>query len=923
MNSYSLDYIDDLYVRYIQDPTAVSTQWRKYFEQFSLASQREQARSEAIEGQVEASVSVDLDMSPSDSLWLARMQERVDLLVREYRVRGHLMARLDPLGLERSGPPELDPVSHGLSEADLKRPFTDPTNEYSEGKTLADILQKLRNTYCRSIGAQFTHIDDRQIRDWLQRRMESTENRLQLSRETQVRIYQRLADATIFEEFVRKRFVGAKTFSLEGSESLIPLLDRALEKAGEHGVKGVVLAMAHRGRLNVLANILNKRAKSIFWSFDDPRPEMYRGGGDVKYHMGYSSDWTTAAGHRLHISLCFNPSHLEFVNPVALGRCRAKQDRINDRGREQQLTVLIHGDAAFAGEGVVQETLNMSQLKGYETGGTLHIILNNQIGFTTEPLEGRSSTYCTDVFKMLQSPIFHVNGEDPEAVAQVVAVAMDFRRTFRRDVVIDMYSYRKLGHNEGDEPSFTQPLVYEAIAKRKGVRESYLERLIEMGEVSRQEANSIAEVRNNKLNAEFEAAKKEEFVSDQQTLGGHWAGYFGGPEPDNNFPKTGLTPKLVKELLSPLSKVPAGFNLHKKLHRFFEARQEMADGSRSLDWSSAEALAFASALVAGHPVRLSGQDCERGTFSQRHSVVHDTVDNTKYTPLCNLSSSQARFEVINSPLAEAGVLGFEYGYSLDCPEGLTMWEAQFGDFWNAAQVIVDQFITSAEDKWTRLSRLVMLLPHGFEGQGPEHCSARLERFLLLTAEDNVQVSQPSTPSQYFHLLRRQLLSKWSKPLIVLTPKSLLRHPLCVSSFNEFVDGQFKKVLADDRPTGTPTDRIIMCTGKAYYDLFEERKRLNKSNVAIVRIEQFYPMKPNVLIKVLSQYPTKTDLVWFQDEPSNMGGWYFMNMRLGEAISSRFKMRLISRAESASPSTGSSSAHKMEQAELLEAAFKGI
>ncbi len=924
MNSYSLDYIDDLYVRYIQDPTSVSTQWRKYFEQFSLASQREQAHSEAIGGQADSTaVAIASDLSPSDSLWLARMQERVDLLVREYRVRGHLMAKLDPLGLERSGPPELDPVSHGLSEADLKRPFTDPTDEYAEGKTLADILQKLRNTYCRSIGAQFTHIDDRQIRDWLQRRMESTENRLQLSRETQVRIYQRLADATIFEEFVRKRFVGAKTFSLEGAESLIPLLDRALEKAGEHGVKGVVLAMAHRGRLNVLANILNKRAKSIFWSFDDPRPEMYRGGGDVKYHMGYSSDWTTAAGHRLHISLCFNPSHLEFVNPVALGRCRAKQDRMNDRNREQQLTILVHGDAAFAGEGIVQETLNMSQLKGYETGGTLHIILNNQIGFTTEPHESRSSTYCTDVFKMLQSPIFHVNGEDPEAVAQVVAVAMDFRRTFRRDVIIDMYSYRKLGHNEGDEPSFTQPLIYEAIAKRKGVRESYLERLIEMGEVSRQEANSIAEVRNNKLNAEFEAAKKEEFVSDQQTLGGHWAGYFGGPEPDNNSPKTGIGPKLIKDLLTQLSKLPTGFNLHKKLQRVFESRHEMAEGSRPLDWASAEALAFASALVSGHPVRLSGQDCERGTFSQRHAVVHDTVDNTKYTPLANLVPNAARFEVINSPLAEAGVLGFEYGYSLDCPEGLTMWEAQFGDFWNAAQVIVDQFITSAEDKWTRLSRLIMLLPHGFEGQGPEHCSARLERFLLLTAEDNVQVAQPSTPAQYFHLLRRQLLSKWSKPLIVLTPKSLLRHPLCVSSINEFVDGQFKKVLPDDRPVGSSTDRIIMCTGKAYYDLFEERKRLGKNNVALVRIEQFYPMQPNVLMEVLSQYPSKTDLVWFQDEPSNMGGWYFMNMRLGEAINSRFKMRLISRVESASPSTGSSSAHKMEQAELLEAAFKGV
>jgi 2-oxoglutarate dehydrogenase E1 component len=887
-----------------------------------LASQREQARAEA--GDLhpgEGAVAV--AENAADSLWLARMQERVDLLVREYRVRGHLMARLDPLGLDRLGPPELDPVSHGLSEADLRRPFTDPTSDYAEGKTLADILQKLRNTYCRSIGAQFTHIDDRQIRDWLQRRMESTENRLQLSRETQVRIYQRLADATIFEEFVRRRYVGAKTFSLEGSESLIPLLDRALEKAGEHGIKGLVLGMAHRGRLNVLANILNKRAKSIFWSFDDPRPEMYRGGGDVKYHMGYSSDWTTSAGHRIHISLCFNPSHLEYVNPVALGRCRAKQDRANDRGREQHMTILIHGDAAFAGEGVVQETLNMSQLRGYETGGTLHIILNNQIGFTTEPHEGRSSTYCTDVFKLLQSPIFHVNGEDPEAVAQVVAVAMDFRRTFRRDVVIDMYAYRKLGHNEGDEPRFTQPLIYEAIDQKKGVRESYLERLIEMGDISRQEANSISEVRTNKLNAEFEAAKKEAFVSDQQTLGGHWSGYIGGPESEDHQVATGISPHSIKELLQRLCVLPTGFNLHKKLQKFFEARLEMSEGKRPLDWASAEALAFASALMEGHPVRLSGQDCERGTFSQRHAVVRDTVSNVKYMPLSHLSPGQARVEVINSPLAEAGVLGFEYGYSLDCPEGLTLWEAQFGDFWNAAQVIVDQFITSAEDKWGRLSRLVMLLPHGFEGQGPEHCSARLERFLLLTAEDNVQVTQPSTPAQYFHLLRRQLLSRWSKPLIILTPKSLLRHPLCVSEPQEFVHGKFHKVLPDDRPAGSPTQRIILSTGKAYYELYEERKRLNKKQVALVRIEQFYPMKPQVLMDVLQAYPDNTDLVWYQDEPSNMGAWYFMNMRLGEAIRSRFKMRLISRAESASPSTGSASAHKLEQAELLEAAFRDV
>jgi len=930
MNTYSLDYIDDLYVQYIQDPNSVSSQWRKYFEEFSLASQQENSQgyssshsmSQGSFGSNSGSVAVATETaSLPDSLWLARMQERVDRLVREYRVRGHLMAQLDPLGLRRSGAPELDPVSHGLSEEDLQRPFTAPTDKYSGGKTIGDILQKLRNTYCRSIGAQFTHIDDAGIRDWLQRRMESTENRLQLSRDVQVRIYQKLADATIFEEFVRKKFVGAKTFSLEGAESLIPLLDRALEKAGEHGIKSVVVAMAHRGRLNVLANIMNKRAKSIFWAFDDPRPELYRGGGDVKYHMGYSCDWSTAANQKIHISLCFNPSHLEYVNPVVLGRCRAKQDRTGDRNRNEHMSIQIHGDAAFAGEGVVQETLNLSQLKGYETGGSLHIILNNQIGFTTEPHEARSSTYCTDVFKMLQAPIFHVNGEDPEAVAQVVAVAMDFRREFRRDVIIDMYAYRRLGHNEGDEPRYTQPLIYEAIDKRKNVREGYLERLLEIGDISRQEAETIAEIRTNKLSNEFEAAKKEEFVSDQQSLGEHWVGYTGGPEPvDNDATPTALSPAVAKDLLGRLCQFPSGFNLNKKLQRMFEFRSEMAQGVKPLDWASAELLAFASASVEGHPIRLSGQDSERGTFTQRHAVVHDMQTNAKFMPMANLSPTQGRVEIINSPLSEAGVLGFDYGYSLDCPEGLVAWEAQFGDFWNAAQVIVDQFITSAEDKWRRFSRLVMLLPHGFEGQGPEHCSARLERFLLLTAEDNVQVTQPSTPAQYFHLLRRQVKSRWSKPLIVLTPKSLLRNPNCVSTLTEFTHGNFQKVLPDDRPVGTPTKRVIMSTGKAYYDLLEERKRLENDSVALVRIEQFYPMNPKLLMDILSAYPDSTDLVWFQDEPTNMGAWTFMKMRLGEAIEARFKMRLISRPESASPSTGSGNAHKLEARDLLDQAF---
>jgi 2-oxoglutarate dehydrogenase E1 component len=914
MNTYSLDYIDDLYVRYIQDPSSVSDVWRKYFEEFSLASQSESLYQEPANGAVATAGDA------PDALWLARMQERVDQLVREYRVRGHLMAKIDPLGLNRKGPPELDPQSHGLTEEDMRRPFTSPTIEHANGRTVGDIIEKLRTTYCRSIGAQFMHVDNRNIRDWLQRRMESTENRLALSREVQTRIYTKLADATIFEEFVRKKYSTAKTFSLEGAESLIPLLDRALEKAGQHGIKGLVLAMAHRGRLNVLANIMGKRPQSIFWSFDDPKPEMFRGGGDVKYHMGYSSDWTTSTGQTIHISLCFNPSHLEFVNPVALGRCRAKQDRSGDITRNEHMTILIHGDAAFIGEGVVQETLNLSELPGYRTGGTLHIVLNNQIGFTTEPEESRSSTYASDIAKMLQIPIFHVNGEDPEAVAQVVNLAMDFRNEFEKDVVIDMYAYRRLGHNEGDEPRYTQPLMYAAIDAKKPVRESYLEHLLSMNELTRQEADAIAEVRHNRLSKEFELAKTEPFVHDLTSLTGIWSGYFGGPEPADEKITTGIPKSVASELLIKACSVPADFRPHRKLTRILEDRRSAAAGNSGLDWASAEAIAFASLVSEGHPVRLTGQDCERGTFSQRHSVLHDEKDNRKYMPLAHLSPNQAKIEIVNSPLSEAAVLGFEYGYSLDCPEGLIAWEAQFGDFSNVAQCVIDQFIASAEDKWKRLSRLVMLLPHGFEGQGPEHCSARLERFLLMTAEHNVIVAQPSTPAQYFHLLRRQVKSKWSKPLIVMTPKSLLRNKLCVSTLDDIENGSFQKIIADDRPAGTPTSRVILSSGKAYYDLLQERTRLQRNDVALVRIEQFYPLEPAKIMETLADYADGTPVYWYQDEPNNMGAWQFVKINWGDTIDTRFKLRRIARAESASPSTGSAKAHALEEQDLLAAAF---
>ena len=919
MNSYSLDYIDDLYVQYVRDPASVSETWRQYFEQFLVGSPTSKV---SPSGNGSAGARTGGDPQADQILWLSRIQDRVNNLVREYRVRGHLVADLDPLGLPRPDVPQLNPEVYGLSEEDLRRPFDSTALENVSGGTLDAILTRLRNTYCRSIGAQFMHIDRRNIRDWLQRRMETTENRLELSHDVQRRIYTRLADASIFEEFVRRKFVGAKTFSLEGAESLIPMLDLALEKACQHSVKQVVLGMAHRGRLNVMANILKKRAMNIFWSFDDPQPEMSRGGGDVRYHLGYSSDWRTASGDRLHISLCFNPSHLEFVNTVAQGRTRRKQDELADGKRQQVLTVLIHGDAAFAGEGVVQETLNLSQLEGYGTGGTLHIVINNQIGFTTEAQQGRSTTYATDVAKMLQIPIFHVNGEDPEAVAQVVSLAMDFRKEFHRDVVIDLYAFRRWGHNEGDEPRFTQPQMYAEIDRRASVRENYLKRLLELGKITQAEAEEIQQERTKKLESEFEASKHEPFVPDTQTLAANWSDFFGGLEPSDST-DTSYDAAQLAELLDSLTRLPSQFSPHKKLKRPMAQRREMSEGKRPLDWAGAEAAAFATLLKSGHPIRLTGQDAERGTFSQRHAVLHDVKTGETYTPLANLGEDQATFEIHNSPLSEAGVLGFEYGYSLDCPNGLVAWEAQFGDFWNCAQVIVDQFIASAEDKWNRLSGLVMLLPHGFEGQGPEHCSARVERFLAMAAEHNIQVCQPTTPAQYFHLLRRQVIRKWRKPLVALTPKSLLRHPLVVSPLEELASGSFEKVLSDREVPLSTARRLLICTGKVYYDLLEARNERQVERVPIVRLEQLYPLSCDELLTALSDLPEGTDIAWVQEEPTNMGAWPYIKLNYGDELAKRFKLRRISRVESASPSTGSMAAHKIEQSELIDEAFAGL
>ncbi|MEN8148297.1 MAG: 2-oxoglutarate dehydrogenase E1 component [Planctomycetota bacterium] len=916
----NLEYVEELYARFLREPSSVPEDWRGYFER--LGSDRFSARPQLGPSFTARSVFAAGGRNGADCVEdMVALQDRVDQLIRAYRVRGHLVAKIDPLGLPRPPQPELEPEFYGLSEGDTDRTFSTRTIAGVRILTLGGILERLRNTYCRSIGVQFMHIDSLPVKNWLQDRMEGTENRLALTRSEQIRILTSLTDSVVFEDFLRKKFLGAKSFSLEGSESLIPLLDIAIEKAGEQGIDEVVIAMAHRGRLNVLRNIMDKNPSEIFREFDDAEPERHMGGWDVKYHLGWSKNRITESGRKVALSLCFNPSHLEFVNTVAMGRTRAKQDRAGDHLRQTGMTLLIHGDAAFAGEGIVQETLNLSELAGYRVGGAVHVILNNQIGFTTLPEQSRSSVYATDVAKMLQIPIFHVNGEDPEAVAQVVSLALDFRREFRRDVVIDMYAYRRFGHNEGDEPGFTQPLLYEAIRKRKSTRQGYLEHLLKLGEVTRKEADEIADEARRILEDELAAARADDYIHASEKPGRVWLGYFGGPETQAHSVYTGISDDRVRELMDGLVRLPEGFTPHKKIVKGYQLRREMGQGARPFDWGAAEMLAIASLVSEGVRVRLTGQDSERGTFSHRHSVVHDVKDGSKYMPVANLSPDQAPVEIVNSPLSEAGVLGFEYGYSLDTPDGLVLWEAQFGDFVNAAQVIIDQFIISGEDKWRRLNGLVMLLPHGFEGMGPEHSSARLERWLSLTAEDNIQIVNLTTPAQHFHALRRQVLSPWRKPIVMMSPKSLLRNPAAVSGFTEFTRGHFHPILADEiRPLDREIRRVLICSGKIYYDLKAEREKRGREDVAILRFEQLYPLHDDAVRDALRPYPEETPVYWVQEEPENMGAWPHVRKRFLDRIHDRWPLTGITRPESASPATGSAAAHRVEQGILLEAAF---
>jgi 2-oxoglutarate dehydrogenase E1 component len=946
-------YVEELHARWLQSPQSVEEGWRRLFESngdvtarpspavnavlapaVSIPSTVESAKGNgngwpvpaagpSVNGHAAPTVASYREAVRDTVIAATELQSRVAQLVNAYRVRGHLFADVDPLGNPPEAHPELELSNFGLTDADLDKMFsTTGMSGLPERATLRQIVLHLSETYCSSIGVEFTQIEEPEPRLWLQDQMESTRNHASLDRTELVRILTKLTEAEIFEQFIHKNYIGSRRFSLEGAESMIPMVDLLVEAAAQHGIEEIVVGMAHRGRLNVLVNVLGKNVRQIFAAFDDKRPERFLGQGDVKYHLGYSSDIQTRTGKPLHLSMAFNPSHLEFVNPVVEGRVRAKIDR---RKRKSTMALLVHGDAAFMGQGVVEETLNLSQLEGYSTGGTIHLVVNNQIGFTTLPSDSRSTRYCTDIARMLRVPVLHVNGEDPEAVIQVTRLAMEFRQRFKQDVVIDMYCYRKYGHNEGDEPRYTQPLMYSLIDKKPTVRDVYVARLVHAGHISRQEADAIAQERRATLDRALEEARQGDYNQMPEAMGGVWAPYRGGPDASVPDAATSFPREKLLDALDKLKTMPPGFHPNPKAHNFLKLRHEKAINGQPLDWGAAEHLAFASILLDGHGIRLSGQDSRRGTFSHRHATLFDTETGEPYTPLAHLGGpgqlSVGRFEVYDSPLSENGVLGFEYGYSLDRPDKLVIWEAQFGDFANAAQVIIDQFISSAEDKWARLSGLVLLLPHGFEGQGPEHSSARIERFLQLAAEDNMQICNLTTPAQIFHVLRRQVKRLWRKPLVVFTPKWLLRAPEAVSTLDEIATGSFQRVIPDSGAEPDKVTKVLLCSGKVYYDLAAERLKRKRDDVAVVRLEQYYPLS-DALGKALAPYREGTPIVWVQEEPRNMGGWYFVNARRAEMFGARHPLSLACRPESASPATGSKAAHDLEQKMLLEEAFNG-
>ena len=934
-------FINDLHKEWKANPNSVPKEWDLWFKNNgddvilddgpswakknsqvigaidTVASVRAVARGIAGKGDLSAT---DLRAATTDSI-------RAIMLIRAFRINGHLLAKLDPLNLQEGDVhPELNPKTYGFKDDDWDRPIFIDNVLGMESATLRQIMEIVKETYCGSIGIEFMHVQDPAQKAWIQERIESIRNTTEFTKRGKKAIYERLVGAETFEQFLHKKYAGTKRFGLDGSESVVPAIEQILKRGSQLGMKEVVIAMAHRGRLNLLYNILNKPFRAIISEFlgNQANPEEAGGSGDVKYHMGASAD-REFDGNNVHLSLQPNPSHLEVVAPVVIGRVRAKQNQHNDTNdRLSVLGIVLHGDAAFAGQGVVAETFDFSGLRGYRTGGTIHIVVNNQIGFTTSPNYSRSSPYCTDVAKMVMAPIMHINGDDPEAVIHASRIATEFRQKFACDVVLDIISYRRYGHNEGDEPAFTQPIMYKKIGSHDSISTIYGKKLVKEGILTDQEAKDEVDNHNKFLEKEFQAGANYK-PNKADWLEGQWAN-LRAAHGDDRRGETSVSTNDLKLIGNAITTIPENIQVNKKLARIVEARKKAIDTGEGIDWSTAEHLAFGSLLIEGHPVRLSGQDSCRGTFSQRHAVFVDQVKEERYTPLNNIKENQENFEVIDSPLSEASVLGFEYGYSLTEPTALVMWEAQFGDFANGAQVIVDQFISSGEAKWLRMSGLVMLLPHGYEGQGPEHSSARLERYLQLCGEDNMQVLNCSTPANYFHALRRQLKRDFRKPLIIMTPKSLLRNKMCVSKLSDMAEQTaFRRVIKD--PDINLKDKnikkVVICSGKVFYNLYEEREKRKLENVKILRLEQIYPFPHRTLKEELSKTPD-AEVVWCQEEPKNMGSWFFVDRKIEDVLMS-YKGKFLrptyaGREEAASPATGSLSRHNKEQADLVNEAL---
>ncbi|WP_052094222.1 2-oxoglutarate dehydrogenase E1 component [Pseudohaliea rubra] len=923
-------YVEDLYEAYLRDPNSVPEQWRDYFDKLPLVESQVAnlkdiphstvrdrfARISKMRVRTEATVAHDAQATEYE-----RKQVRVVQLISAYRQRGHQKASLDPLGLaEREHVADLELSFHELSEADLDTAFQVGSLHIGrDNATLGEIVDALERTYCHHIGAEFMHIVDTAQRHWIMTRMESVRSAPDYGPDVRRQLLRRLIKADGLERSLASKYPGTKRFGLEGGESLIPMLAEMVQRIGSYGAKEIVIGMAHRGRLNVLVNILGKKTSELFAEFEGRA--QYESSGDVKYHQGFSSNVMTPGGE-LHLALAFNPSHLEINAPVVEGSVRARQDRRNDTVGDTVAPIVIHGDAAFAGQGVVMETFQMSQTRGYRTGGTVHIVLNNQVGFTTSKREdARSTEYCTDVAKMVQAPIFHVNADDPEAVLFVTQLAVDFRNEFKRDVVIDLICYRRRGHNEADEPSVTQPLMYQAIRMHKSTRDLYAERLIMDGVISEEEDSTLVEGYRESLDRGEPLVSS--LVSEPNTaLFVDWTPYLGHEW--TLTCETGMELHRLQKLAHEVNVPPEGFPLQRQVSKILEDRRKMAAGAMPLNWGFAETLAYATLLEAGYPVRLTGQDVGRGTFSHRHAVLHNQKDESTWIPLQHVAEDQANFDIYDSLLSEEGVLAFEYGYATTSPSGLVIWEAQFGDFANGAQVVIDQFITSGEHKWSRLCGLTMLLPHGYEGQGPEHSSARLERFLQLCAEHNIQVCVPSTPAQVYHMLRRQTIRPLRKPLVVMSPKSLLRHKEAVSSLEELAGGRFHCVLDDpDIADRCGVKRVILCAGKVFYDLRAERRERGIEDIAIIRLEQLYPFPEAELLQVLSQYPNLVDAVWCQEEPMNQGAWYSSQHHMRRVMYSHLEhvyLGYVGREASAAPAAGYMALHLEQQQRFINDAL---